>query len=139
MPVDIKERNMAYKLQKPFSKTERLNFIIQYNHNLGLKIEETEAALYALDTNEVMQNGVPIVDSDYENKQFLIQTEQKIQELSEELGKLDIKRIRAICEPEIRSEETGETWIDYYNAEIQKLRQQIQELKERTKQNDITK
>lgn len=129
---------MSYKLQKPFSKTERLNFIVKYNHSLGLIIEETENALYALESNEIMQDDIPVVDPDYEYKQFIIQAKQKIQELNKELNELDIKRIRAICEPEIKNEETGETWLDFYNAEIQKLRQQILELKERIEKNDIT-
>ena len=48
-----------------------------------------------------------------------------------------MKRIRAICEPEIKDEETGETWLDYYNSQILSLREQIQQLKERIN-NDIT-
>ena len=64
--------------------------------------------------------------------------EKQIEEINEELNGLDIKRIRAICEPSIKDEETGETWLDYYNAEIQSLRNQIQDLTERIKGNDIT-
>ena len=64
--------------------------------------------------------------------------EKQINKINEELSELDMKRIRAICEPEIKDEETGETWLDYYNAEIQSLRNQIQNLTERIKRNDIT-
>lgn len=64
--------------------------------------------------------------------------ENQIKQINKELNELDIKRIRAICEPEIKEETTGETWLDFYNAEIQNLRQQIQELKERIKKDDIT-
>ena len=35
-------------LQKPYEESERLDFIIQYNHNLGYTIEETETELQAL-------------------------------------------------------------------------------------------
>lgn len=35
-------------LQKPYEESERLDFIIQYNHNLGYIIEETETELQAL-------------------------------------------------------------------------------------------
>lgn len=64
--------------------------------------------------------------------------EKQINKINEELSDLDIKRIRAICEPEIRNEETGETWLDYYNSQILSLRGQIQQLKERMNENDIT-
>ena len=63
--------------------------------------------------------------------------EKQINKINEELSELDIKRIRAICEPEIKDEETGETWLDYYNSQILSLREQIQQLKERIKDNDI--
>ena len=35
-------------LQKPYTENERMEFIIQYNHNLGYTIEETETELQAL-------------------------------------------------------------------------------------------
>lgn len=35
-------------LQKPFEEQERIDFIIEYNHNQGYVIEETEEALQAL-------------------------------------------------------------------------------------------
>lgn len=129
---------MAYILNLPCSEFERADFIVLHNHNNGRRIEETSTAIYALETNEIMQNGVPVLDDDYENKQLKLKTEQQIQELNKQLNDLDIKRIRAICEPSIKDEETGETWLDYYNSEIQSLRNQIQDLTERIKGNDIT-
>ncbi len=60
---------MAYKLEKPYKENELADFIVKYNHNQGLKIEETPTAYYALEANEIMQDGKPIVDPDYENKQ----------------------------------------------------------------------
>ena len=35
------------KLDKPYTDTERLNFIVEQNHNLGYELEETETALEA--------------------------------------------------------------------------------------------
>ena len=35
-------------LQKPYEENEKLDFIVQYNHNLGYIIEETETELQAL-------------------------------------------------------------------------------------------
>lgn len=129
---------MSYKLNKPYKTKERIDFIVLHNHNNGRRIEETSTAIYALEANEIMQNGVPVIDDNYENKQLKLKTEQQIQELNKELNDLDIKRIRAICEPEIKNKETGETWLDYYNSEIQSLRNQIQDLTERINGNDIT-
>ena len=34
-------------LEKPYTEQERLNFIIEYNHNLGYEIKEAETALEA--------------------------------------------------------------------------------------------
>ena len=39
-------------LQKPYTENERMEFIIQYNHNLGYTIEETETELQALGYTE---------------------------------------------------------------------------------------
>lgn len=39
-------------LQKPFEENERLDFIVQYNHQLGYVIEETETELQALGYTE---------------------------------------------------------------------------------------
>ena len=60
---------MSYKLTKPYTEKQKLNFIVQYNHNKNLTIEETTEALYALEANEIMVDGEPQVDPDYEAKQ----------------------------------------------------------------------
>lgn len=60
---------MSYKLLKPYTQEEKNNFIVEYNHNQGLKIEETSIALYALLPNEIMVNNEPTVDTDYEAKE----------------------------------------------------------------------
>lgn len=59
---------MAYKLEKPYTEEQRINFIVQYNHEKGLVVEEGTDALYALEANEIMQDGAPFVDPEYENK-----------------------------------------------------------------------
>ena len=35
------------QLEKPYTENQRMGFIVQYNHNLGYKIEETDNALEA--------------------------------------------------------------------------------------------
>lgn len=39
-------------LQKPYTENERMDFIVQYNHNLRYEIKETEVELQALDYSE---------------------------------------------------------------------------------------
>lgn len=51
--------------------------------------------------------------------------------INSKINEIDFKRIRAICEPKIKNEETGETWLEYYNAQIFELREQLRTLQER--------
>lgn len=57
-----------------------------------------------------------------------IDKEKRKNELQQEIAALDTKRIRAIAEPEVKNSETGETWLEYYTAQIMNLRSQIAEL-----------
>lgn len=49
-------------------------------------------------------------------------------EIERELLELDSKRVRAMCEPSVRDEETGETWLDYYNKQVTLLREEYNSL-----------
>lgn len=61
---------MSYKLDKPFTQQQKNEFLDKYNRNENmLRIEETETALYALEVNEIMVDGVPVIDPEYEAKQ----------------------------------------------------------------------
>lgn len=58
---------MSYKLEKLFSESQRIEFIVNYNHNKGLKIEQgSDGSLFALEEDEIMQNGVPVKNPNYE-------------------------------------------------------------------------
>ena len=63
---------MSYKLEKPCSDKQRADFIVMYNHNLGLNIYETENYIYALDKNEIIdkETSVPILNPNYEEEIF---------------------------------------------------------------------
>ena len=52
--------------------------------------------------------------------------EEKRQELIAQIDKLDKKRIRAICEPEQKTENVS--WLEFYTAQIVELRKQLQEV-----------
>ena len=40
------------ELKKPYEEGQRIDFIVNYNHSLGYKIEETDEALQALDYDD---------------------------------------------------------------------------------------
>ena len=60
---------MAYKLKKPYNDRQRMNFIVQYNHNQSLEIAEGTEYLYALLPNEIMVDGVAVINPEYEAEQ----------------------------------------------------------------------
>ena len=73
---------MAYKLKDGYTEEERWSFIATYNHDMGLQIVTTEDDIvYALLPNEIMVDGEPQVDPDYEEKQKQ-KEKARIQELS---------------------------------------------------------
>ena len=78
-----------HKLEYPYNEDERVNFIAEYNHRQGLKIEtvdnfvevvinkeegtttqENHPTYYALEANEILADGEVIIDPDYEEKQI---------------------------------------------------------------------
>ena len=59
---------MSYRLDKHCSDVDRADFIVKYNHKQGLRIEETENAIFALLENEIMKNNEPVENPNYENE-----------------------------------------------------------------------
>lgn len=74
---------MSYKLEKPYTDKERADFVVLYNHNQGLIIEETATALYALDADEIMQNGVPIKNPNYAAEQLEAEKAKRLEQNKE--------------------------------------------------------
>lgn len=60
-----------------------------------------------------------------EEKAELVRQE-RISEIKEELTAIDLKRIRAMCEPS--SKTTGQSWLEYYNEQARTLRKELQTL-----------
>ena len=50
-------------LNKPYTDKERCDFIVEYNHNLGYEIQETDEALLAIQPD-------PYIPTDEEQRQF---------------------------------------------------------------------
>lgn len=76
----------------------------------------------------IFSNGEIIKNPNYESDKQNILTQQRIDEIKEELIELDLKRIRAVCEVEMKTERTGESWLDYYNSQIYDLRVELKSL-----------
>lgn len=74
---------MSYKLKKPCTGKQRADFIVKYNHKLGLRIKETESALYALEPDEIMQDGVPVKNPDFEAQQLAEAKQAKYKEANQ--------------------------------------------------------
>lgn len=117
---------MSYKLKKPYTQKDRNDFISLYNHKYGLTIEETSTALYALKQNEIMDNEIPIIDPDYEEKQKAEEKKETIKKLTRQLEDIDKKRIRAVCEPSMKTE--SQSWLDFYNEQALQIRQVMADL-----------
>lgn len=67
-----------------------------------------------------------ILTDEYQKEQAQIQKEEYINEIKNQIFELDIKRIRAAAEPEIR--EDGKSWLEYYTEQIIVLREKLKEL-----------
>lgn len=103
---------MSYRLDKPYTTEQRADFVSEYNAIQGLIIEETEVALFALEKNEIMVDGEPIVDPDYEEKQkqkeqervkMLSCTKRDFALLLEELGKSYKNTLKPLIESNDRA------------------------------------
>lgn len=120
---------MSHQIEKPFTDTQRADFICQYQ---GMKYAENDTAIYFLEAWETLNADGTIsgkaTDTDYKLK--ISATEKSAQKfaLQAQIDEFDKKRIRAICEPSVKDASTGQTWLEYYNLQIQELRNQINEL-----------
>lgn len=65
---------------------------------------------------------------EYLARKEIFDKEKRINEIHTELDELDLKRVRAMCEPELRDAEAGETWLEYYNNQIKELRTELNSL-----------
>ena len=120
---------MGYKLETGYTEQERINFIVEYNHNQGLTIGENEHGLFAISENEEVQNGeiVNVSDTDeYISKLTEQENAVRKSELQAQIYELDLKRIRALAEG--GAMEDGTSYLDYYNNQISALRAELNNL-----------
>lgn len=99
-----------------------LAFMPQYE---GLEILETERPLV------LSEDGTYYVFADtdeYKEEQAIKAKQQRIDEIKAQLTELDQKRIRALCEPSTLTNESNQTWLEYYNNQVLQLREELQSL-----------
>lgn len=72
--------------------------------------------------------GKIIPNPNYETDRKKYISSQRYYEILVELNDLDSKRVRAICENEVKDSQTGQTWLDYYNSKAKSLREEMAEL-----------
>ena len=77
---------MSYKLEKPYTDTQRADFIVEYNRKNGLRIEETDKNLFALEPNEIIVDGEPVINPDYEQEHFEAVKALKLKENDEKVN-----------------------------------------------------
>lgn len=135
---------MSEILEAPFNVIDRAEFIERYQGIDDFRIEilkdelGNEVKIFALKPDEYLEDGIVKINENYETDIEKLNLQLEINGLNESIKELDLKRIRAICEPSVKDETTGQTWLEYYNAQILNLRSQIQTLQERINQYDIT-
>lgn len=101
-------------LNKPYTKEQRLDFIISQNRKLGYEIKETESALEAWGNTEEEQQQI--------NNQVQI---SNIKNEMSNLDSLSIRPLRAISSGNYTEEDT---------AMLQQLEMQMEELREELKE-----
>ena len=107
------------------------NILPDYRGKLKINLDTLETSVVSdlgnLGKDEMLYSDYLLSD-EYEN--YLIEQEKKdkINALLEQIKALDEKRIRAVCEPSVKDEITGQTWLDYYNSQINVLRQKLSEV-----------
>ena len=111
---------MSYKLEKPYTDTQRADFIVEYNRKNGLRIEETGKNLFALEPNEIIVDGEPVINPDYKKEHF---EKVKALKLKEAETKCSERRYNQIFTVELQEQEcefdtTEQTQSDLQTAAI---------------------
>lgn len=110
--------------------------------------EESGLCEVGLDTNEAFYKKIGMTKMDvtkseidnqwyltkkletenYKQKKVQFEKEKRKNEIQIEMNEIDRKRIRAMCEPELKDAKAGTTWLEYYNTQIKSLRDELTQL-----------
>lgn len=93
----------------------------------NIEVTETLCSDYISDNDKYIYSEEKIIPNpNYEKILKERNKSEKISKIIEKLNELDNKRIRAVCENQIKDTQTGETWLEYYNSQANKLRSELQ-------------
>lgn len=93
----------------------------------NIEVTETLCTDYISDNEKYIYSEEKIIPNpNYEKILKERNKSEKISKIIEKLNELDNKRIRAVCENQIKDSQTGETWLEYYNSQANKLRSELQ-------------
>ena len=92
------------------------------------KVSELDNDSNYISDNEkyIYSNGEIVKNPNYEEIFKKRKNSEKTSKIIEKLNELDSKRIRAVCENQIKDSQTGETWLEYYNSQANELRNELQ-------------
>lgn len=112
MYVEIKENKLLSWCEKPYLDYEYVD--IDYSTFNPEKYNVIDGVLTDISNTR-----------EYQDKAAQQEKEITLANLKSQVEEIDKKRIRAVCEPEIKDMESGQTWLEHYTLQIQALRAQI--------------
>lgn len=104
---------------------------IEYPQLPETLIEIDEEKAFEIDQNitkyKYINGEITDISETEEYKASIISHEKEMTKckLRLEVEELDIKRIRALAEPELKDAESGQTWLEFYTEQIQSIRAEI--------------
>lgn len=95
--------------------------------NLNTKEETTVQSLGDITAGYALLSDY-LKSDDYKKYQLAQEKLNKKNGILSKINEIDLKRIRAVCEPSIKDKTTGQTWVEYYTSQIINLRKQLEEI-----------
>lgn len=96
---------------------------------INIEVDESMFNDYRQNNSKYIYMDKKIVENpDYESIKQSELIKESIDDIKQKLDDIDTKRVRAVCENEIKDSATGETWLEYYNARVQELRTELNSL-----------
>lgn len=95
----------------------------------SFEVSEEVYNAYVANPDKYIWDGLDVVKNpNYEQEQAIKAKQQRIDKIKAQLTELDQKRIRALCEPSTLTNESNQTWLEYYNNQVLQLREELQSL-----------
>lgn len=114
---DKEKQAYAYEIAEPLCVVSADQWAEFCTLTLGVEYDVTADGIIDLRESE-----------EYIAAQAETENAARVSEIKQQLRALDEQRIRALAEPSIKDEETGETWLEYYNAQVLMLRNELNSL-----------